>query len=153
RFRRDDTGILVLAALIVVARSYVNVRYEGVHFDSDQAIMGLMAKHLSEASALPLFCYGQKYLFALLPWVAAPFFLAFGASVAALKLPLLVLNVVVAVLLIRGLIRDGMSPGLALVAIIPFLIPTVYLTKLYVAAHGVNIEPLLGVVLVWWLRD
>jgi len=153
RFRLSDTTILVLAALMTVARSFVFVFYEGVHFDSDQAIMGLMAKHLSEASAFPVFCYGQKYLFGLDAWLAAPFFLILGATTVALKLPLLIINVLVAILLIRGLVRDGLRTELALIAVVPFLIPTIYLTKLYVAAHGGNIEPFLGVLLVWFLRD
>ena len=32
-------------------------------FDSDQAIVGLMAKHLSELRAFPVFFYGQTYMF------------------------------------------------------------------------------------------
>ena len=34
----------------------------GVRFDADQAIVGLMAKHISEGRAFPVFFYGQSYL-------------------------------------------------------------------------------------------
>jgi hypothetical protein len=50
-----------LAALVVV-RSAVFVFAPASHFDSDQAVTGLMAKHLSELRALPLFWYGQTYM-------------------------------------------------------------------------------------------
>ena len=43
-------------------------------FDSDQAIFGLMAKHLSELRALPVFMYGQNYILGVEAWMAAPLF-------------------------------------------------------------------------------
>ena len=39
---------IVSAILLVIVRSFVSVAYEQLDFDSDQAIVGLMAKHLSE---------------------------------------------------------------------------------------------------------
>ena len=50
--------LLLLAALTVV-RSAVFVFWPASHFDSDQAITGLMAKHLAEGRAFPVFWYGQ----------------------------------------------------------------------------------------------
>jgi hypothetical protein len=51
----------VLVALVLL-RTAVYLRLESLGFDSDQAVVGLMAKHLSEGRAFPLFFYGQTYM-------------------------------------------------------------------------------------------
>src|SRR3954469_3835074 len=94
---------------VVVARSAVFVFWPGSHFDSDQAVTGLMAKHLSELRAFPVFWYGQTYMLGVEAWLAAPLIAMFGATVTALKLPLLAINVVIAVLLFRGFTDDGLA--------------------------------------------
>jgi hypothetical protein len=65
---------------IVLARSAVFLISPESYFDSDQAIVGLMAKHLSELRAFPVFLYGQTYMLGVEAWLAAPLFLIFGAS-------------------------------------------------------------------------
>ena len=58
----------------MLLRSAVFVFGAQPQFDSDQAIVGLMAKHLSEMRALPIFFYGQHYMLAVEAWLAAPLF-------------------------------------------------------------------------------
>src|SRR4051812_8387761 len=99
-------AIMIGLAALVVARSSVFVFWPASQFDSDQAVIGLMAKHLSELRAFPVFLYGQPYLLGVEAWLAAPFMAVFGATVTALKLPLLVLNVVFTLLLFREFTRD-----------------------------------------------
>ena len=96
----------IVAMVLVVVRSAAWVFNESAHFDSDQAITGLMAKHLAEGRAFPLFFYGQHYMLAVEAWLAAPVFLVLSPSVAALKLPLLALNLAVVWLLIWILVRQ-----------------------------------------------
>src|SRR5438128_9531700 len=103
---RRGAWLAALSAL-VVARSAVFVFWSGSHFDSDQAVTGLMAKHLSELRAFPVFWYGQTYMLGVEAWLAAPVMLLAGASVTALKLPLLAINVAIALLLFRALRSDG----------------------------------------------
>src|SRR5689334_5696042 len=98
--------MLALAA-IVVARSAVFVFAPGSQFDSDQAVTGLMAKHLSELRAFPVFWYGQTYMLGVEAWLAAPVMAIVGATVTALKLPLLAINVAVALLLFGSLVEDA----------------------------------------------
>src|SRR5213082_2341714 len=106
-----------LAVLLVLFRSIVPTWYEGFDFDSDQAIVGLMAKHLAEGRAFPLFFYGQHYMLAVEPWLAAPIFKVAGASVTTLKLPLLGINIAIAVLLLWILTkRIGLKASDAFVA-------------------------------------
>src|SRR3954464_476193 len=93
--------------LLVVARSAVFVFAPAAHFDSDQAVTGLMAKHLSELRAFPVFWYGQTYMLGVEAWLAAPIMAIAGATVTALKLPLLAMNVAIVVLLFRGFSLDA----------------------------------------------
>ena len=67
--------VLGVAAALVLLRALVYLLFEQVGFDSDQAIIGLMAKHLGEGRAFPLFLYGQTYMLAVEAWTAVPFFL------------------------------------------------------------------------------
>jgi hypothetical protein len=57
--RRELLSALGVAWALVFARSAVYLFYPQSFFDSDQAIIGLMAKHLIEGRAFPLFYYGQ----------------------------------------------------------------------------------------------
>ena len=58
--------------------------------DADEAIVGLMAMHISQMKALPVFFYGQAYMGSLESIIAAFFFFIFGQSGFVLKLvPLL----------------------------------------------------------------
>src|SRR4051812_15225040 len=94
------------AVLLVLARSYSMLAYEQLDFDSDQAIVGLMAKHLSELKTFPLFFYGQDYMLGVQAWIAAPFLRLGGATLLMLRLPLVIVNCVVAVWLLRWIARS-----------------------------------------------
>src|SRR5689334_25193696 len=107
---------LAVAAMLVIARSAVFLIWEQAGFDSDQAIFGLMARHIIEGRAFPVFIYGDNYMLALQAWLAAPLFAIFGQSVATLKAPVVLVNVATAVLLVWILIRDArLSPAIAVV--------------------------------------
>src|SRR5207245_10217645 len=82
---RRHAFLIAVAVAIVTFRSLVYLLFEQMGFDSDQAIVGLMAKHLSEGRAFPLFYYGQSYMLGVEAWAAAPFFLVGGATVRALR--------------------------------------------------------------------
>lgn len=152
--RVSSRRLALLAAALVVFRSLVWVCWEQSHFDSDQATYGLMARHLAEGRAWPIFMYGQTYMLAVESWLAAPLFAVFGSSVAMLKLPILAMNVGVALLLFRGLTRDaGLTPAHAFVASLFFVVvPPITASRLVEAAGG-NIEPFVYVLLLWFLRQ
>jgi hypothetical protein len=145
-------AVLVTAALIVL-RSFVFLHYEQADFDADQAIVGLMATHLSEGRAWPLFFYGQLYMMGVQAWMAALVFLVSGPSVFALKLPLLILNVATGGLLVWLLVREaGLRAWQATVATSWFaVLPPVTASRM-VQAQGGTIEPLLYALLLWLLR-
>ena len=152
RHARVAGALIVLAA--VVARGFVFVWWEQASFDSDQAVVGLMAKHLSEGRAFPLFFYGQNYMLAVQAWIAAPVFLVLGPTVFALKLPLLLLNILTALLLLRVLSRDvGLRTGEALLAASFFVMAPPGTAGQLMSSLGVSVEPFLYVVLIWMLRE
>src|SRR6185295_15645949 len=106
-----------LAATLVLVRSIVPTVYEGFYFDSDQAIVGLMAKRASTFQEFPLFYSGLNYLLAVEAWIITPFFWIARPSVAVMRLPLIALNVLVAVWLIAAISRGlVLRPALAFVA-------------------------------------
>jgi len=145
---------LIVGALLVIARSLVFAVYEQALFDSDQAILGLMAKHLSEGRAFPLFVYGQPYLLGVESWMAVPFFWVAGATVASLRASLIAWNLAVVFLLIIGLHRDGgLRPALALIASLFIVLPPPDTVADLVGAGGGNIEPLLFVLVLWFVRN
>src|SRR5688500_3619035 len=107
---------MAAAVVLVLARAAVFLLWEQASFDSDQAIFGLMAKHIAEGRAFPLFIYGDYYMLGVQAWLAAPLFAAFGPSPAVLKLPVVLVNVATAVLLVWVLHRDGgLKPVTALI--------------------------------------
>ncbi|RPJ72201.1 MAG: hypothetical protein EHM24_09710 [Acidobacteria bacterium] len=144
---------LAAALALVVARAFVWVYYPHTDFDSDQAIVGLMAKHLAEGRAFPLFFYGQPYLLGVEAWIAAPVFLVTGATPVALKGTVLALNLVVAWLLLRELVRStGLGAWTALACSVFVLLPPPITAAFLVRAVGMNIEPFLAVLLLWMTR-
>src|SRR3954463_16279062 len=106
----------LIATALVAFRSYPYLAYEHLDFDSDQAIVGLMAKHLSEGRTFPLFFYGQHYMLGVQAWIAAPFFWIGGPTVAMLRMPLLIINCSVAVWLLAAFAERTGSPWWALAA-------------------------------------
>ena len=144
---------MAAVAILIVVRSAIFVFWEQAGFDSDQAVIGLMAKHLTELRAFPVFMYGQSYMLGVEAWMAAPMFLIFGVSVWALKLPLLAINVAVGVLLVRTLERDvGLRPLQAGAATLFFTLAPPGTASQLLEACGGNLEPFLYVILIWLTR-
>ncbi len=142
-----------MAVALTLLRSGVLTAFEGAHFDSDQALLGLMAKHLAEGRAVPVFAYAHPYMLGVEAWLAAPAFLIGGVNVPMLILPLTILNMVVAALLVLGLERAaGLRPFLALVPASFFILAAPGTAELLLEANGSNVEPFLYVLLLWWLR-
>jgi hypothetical protein len=150
---REWPFFFLLALLLVLFRSLVFMIWPQSYFDSDQAIHGLMAKHISEGRAFPVFMYGQSYLLAVEAWLASPFFLVAGPSVFTLKLPLLIITIVVTFLLIRIFRAEvGLTAALAALATLFFVLPAPGTATQLVEASGENIEPFLYIVLIWLTR-
>jgi hypothetical protein len=151
--RRERWIVLAIAIAIALGRSTIFLAWPESYFDSDQAVFGLMAKHLAELRAFPLFMYGQSYLLGVEAWMAAPLFAVLGPSAFALKLPLFLMNGAIVWLLLRALEHDaGLRPIAAAAVSMPFILPAVSLAAVFVEPSGGNLEPFLYVLLIWTLR-
>jgi hypothetical protein len=127
--------------------------WEESDFDSDQAIVGLMAKHIAEGRALPLFFYGQEYMLAVESWVMAPVFLLFGPDVFAMHFTTALINLATGLLLWHLLVRDaGLGRWTAALAALPFWLAPFVLSAFLIESHGGNIEPFFWVLALWALR-
>jgi hypothetical protein len=126
----------------------------GEELNSDEALVALMAKHLSEGRAFPLFLYSLPHILGIESWIAALFFLVGGPSVVMLKVPLALMNATIAWLLVSRLQRDvRLCPAFALLAALPFVLAPPHLSHHhYMDASGANPEPLLVILLLWVLR-
>jgi hypothetical protein len=154
RLISEQALVYVAVIAAVLLRSVVFTFWEQARFDSDEAVMGLMAKHLSELRAFPVFFYGQHYILGVQAWMAAPVFLIVGPSVAALKLPLVIVNVAVALLLVRILTKEvGLRPLLAAVASLFFTLAVPGTASELLRAYGGSVEPILYVLLIWLTRE
>jgi hypothetical protein len=149
---RPELVLAIAAALaIIVLRSIVPMAFERFDFNSDQAIVGLMARHLSELRTFPLFYYGQNYMLGVESWIAAPFVLIGGTTIAMMRLPLVIIGAAAAVLCLLAFVRQGMRPMLALVATLP-IVATTPIVSATLLELGASVEPFLYVMLLWWLR-
>ena len=152
---RSRERILVYVAVVILTtfRSAMFVFHAPLDFDSDQAIVGLMAKDLIQGRAFPLFFYGQNYMLGVEAWFAAPVFLLAGVSVATLKLPLLIINLAAGLLLVRLLEREcGLRPSLGLVAGAFFILAPPGTSSHLLETTGGNVEPLFYTLLFWVTR-
>lgn len=144
---------LAMASALIFLRSAVFIAFEQSFFDSDQAIIGLMAKHLVEGRAFPLFYYGQNYMLGVDAWFAAPVFAVAGASVATLHVSMALFNVLVGTLLILAFqASGGLRPRLAVLAASFFLFAPPFTTASLIEA-GANIGPFAYVAALWLLRE
>ncbi len=141
-----------MAWVLVIARAAVYTIYPHAFFDSDQAIIGLMAKHLSEGRAFPLLHYGQGYLLAVDAWLAAPWFLLLGPTVFALRVSVVLTNLVVATVLVAGLARVSRLRPVEALAASAFFVFAPPFTAASLVEVTANIGPFLYVALLWFVR-
>ncbi len=89
--RRQWAVIVLLAVAILLRLSLVLSGWPAL--DSDEAITGLVTRHILSQGARPIFFWGERYMGALQSYVAAPLFLAFGSSTFVLHLAVLLLTI------------------------------------------------------------
>ncbi len=124
--------------------------------DSDEAIVGLMAKHILEGRDFPIFYYGQHYMGSLEAFFAAGLFAVVGISSVALKVVPLVCSLLFVVLLYQIGLELG-SRGVARLAALFAALPPQLLVLWSSMARGGYMEILcIGgfsiVLLLRWLR-
>ena len=148
-----EAGCLITIFLGVVFSRGAFVWFESLHFDSDQAVVGLMAWDLARGEGFTVYYYGLGYLATIEPYLAVPWFALFGPSRWALKFPLLLMAIAVAIMMYVAFRRDaGASPRLALLLVAPFAVPSVVMASRLVEANGGNLDVFFWLMVLWFLR-
>jgi len=93
-----------------------------IFLDSDESVVGIMAKHILENREFPIFYYGQSYLGTLEQFTVALFFKIFGISPIVLKVVPLIYFLLSVILLykIANKIYQNAYYLLAFLAVPPF---------------------------------
>jgi hypothetical protein len=155
RWTRDLTAFAVIAAATIAARLPFLLRADRF-FDSDEAVEGLMARHVL-LGEFPAFLWGQRYKGVPEVYLSSAVFRAAGSSVVALKAVTLVCFVVFVFLNFR-LVERACSRRVAWIATAFFIAgpPSLVLWTLSGSAEIV-MTLLAGVVLLtavnWWRRS
>ena len=109
----------IILAAVVIRATLVAAGWPGT--DSDDATMGLMAKHILTHGEFPIFFWGQAYMGTIEAYLGALMFAALGVSEFALKLGLIALYAgfmaVMCLLLARLYNRLWALVGLGLLAL------------------------------------
>lgn len=112
RPHRRDTVFLAAVMLIAVLVRLDFMRAAQWSIDADEAIVGLMGKHILEGRGVPVFYYGQHYMGSLEAILAAGSFAMFGATPVALSLvPLFFSIALVPLLYALGSALGGRTAG------------------------------------------
>jgi hypothetical protein len=151
--KREQIAVVTAVVVLVLVRGIVPTLYEGFYFDSDQAIIGLMARRLADLRGFPLFYDGLNYILGVESWIIAPFFWLFGSSVAVMRVPLVALNAAVAVWLLTATARHlGVRPLVAFAGALPFIMPSAVVSGQLLETAGACVEPFVYVLGLWHLR-
>jgi 4-amino-4-deoxy-L-arabinose transferase-like glycosyltransferase len=150
RFLRSNTTWMLIALLLTAAWKAALLAWDVVPFNSDEAVVALMARHIL-AGERPAFFYGQAYMGSMDAFLAAGFFWLFGEQVWCIRLVqcLLYLGTVATTILLGkeafGDTRAGILAALLLA------IPTVNVSLYTTASLGGYGEALLLGNLILWL--
>ena len=91
--RRNLLTIGFVFALVTLLRTWI-IGSGGISFDSDEAIVNLMARHITHGEPVPTFFYGQAYMGSLSAILVAGGFSLLGESVEAARIVQLALFLV-----------------------------------------------------------
>ena len=126
RARRSVPAAIIAVLLLALAMRGI-ILFTGQRFlRSDEAVVGLMAKHIVTRGEMPLFLYGQEYGggHAIVAYIAAPLFAIFGRSailLTAVSMTISMLNIWLLWIILRRYFPEGKIAvaGTALYALSP----------------------------------
>lgn len=119
-------GVLYRVVLVAIGVPVTN---------SDESISGLVAIDIARGDSLPAYFYGQAYMGALESYLAAPLFALAGPSLAALRVPLLVMLVLFLIVMYR-LASVLYSPAVGVATVAVLSLPTDRLVQSQLLANG-----------------
>ncbi len=142
-------GWLIAALLLATILKILLLVADTVPFNSDEAVVGLMARHILRGER-PLFFYGQYYMGSLDAWLVATAFKIFGEGVSSIRLVQLGLYLAYLFslwLLARSLFTEWLPAIFAvLLAAFPVVLVTTYTTA---SLGGYGETLVLGNLILW----
>jgi 4-amino-4-deoxy-L-arabinose transferase-like glycosyltransferase len=144
---KNKMGIGLLMAFILLLGGIIRLLFLVTpYMDSDQAINGLMARHIL-GGEFPFFFYGQDYCGSLEAYLVSTVFFNFGASRFTLNLTIW-LESLFFIILIYSLTQRVADKKTALLSALFAAVPSYYLVFHSVLARSAYIEiPIIGVLL------
>jgi len=143
-------GPLVVIVVSALALKVALLAADAVPFNSDEAIVALMARHILQGE-LPAFFYGQAYMGSLDAFLIAGACTLMGESVLAVRVVQVVLFLAVLLTGYAVALRLTGSQRVALLTALLFAFPPVLLTLYTTATLGGYGEAMLvGNLLLWW---
>jgi hypothetical protein len=137
-----------LVILLAAAVRLTLILHDWPVLNSDEATVGLMARHIARGQDFPIFLYGQASLGALEAYVGAGLFFVLGQNALALRIGVLLLFVVFLIWLFL-LTRLLYTAGLALVTLLLFAFGTAEMFGRSIPASAGHAEtPLFGALLL-----
>lgn len=116
-------ALAVLALLVIGVAVQLGVSgSHRIHWSSDQAIVGLMARHILHGTAHPVFYYGSAYAGTLESYYMAAVFSVAGSSVASYRTSLMILLALLS-LIVYAIGRRVFDTTAALCAVAYLAIP------------------------------
>ena len=144
KYLKIGTHELVALALIIVATGLrlILITQNWPISNSDEATMGIMARHIAYRGELPIFFYGQYYMGSLEAFIGAAFFHLSGSSVFSLRLGLVLMFTLflISIYLLTSLLY---SKAWALVSVALLSIGSSYMVARQLSAIGGYPETLL----------
>ncbi len=150
--RRHWIAVLVVLLIAGLFRAWLMADTR-VAFESDEAVVGLMARHINQGQTIPTFFYGQAYMGSLDAILVAGGFQVLGESVRAIRVVQLLLYLVALVTgyaLAVTVTRSRRIAGMALLLLaIPTAVGALYTT---ITLGGYNEIVVMGniVLLLGW---
>lgn len=140
KFNLPQTALLLLIILFsgFVIRNY-SLNNNELILEGDEAIVGLMAKHITQGKSNPVFVYGQDYMGSLEAYTAAVVFLVNGYSVKSLKYAPFVFSMLL-IIAIFFLIKSYCGFYVSICAALFAAVPPYLIVKWSLAPTGGHIE-------------
>jgi len=134
-FAKHERLVLVAVLLFASGLKFVLVYAGSVPFNSDEAVVALMARHILRG-ARPVFYYGQAYMGSLDAWLVAGGYRLLGEGILAVRAvqTILYLAYIFSIWMLARLLFTNRS--VAVWAVICAAVPTVLVTTYTTASLG-----------------
>jgi len=114
----------LIVLIVAVIWKIIWISFDSFPFNSDEAVVGLMAKHILSGER-PIYFYGQSYMGSFDAWLVAGGFVLFGVKVWVIRLVQVILYLATILLVLRVIDNAFHAQNVKLFTGLLLAIPTV----------------------------